>query len=114
MSRSSSLARTWLRRGGQVVEDRQGLPPGFPGLLREAGGAAGVAEVGESSGFAETVPEFPEDAEGVLVTRGCFDEAAELVLAVAEAVPGVCLAAAVGEFSVQGARACWQNVRARW
>lgn len=87
----------------QVVEDFQGLMPGIPGLLLVIAGVAGVAEVGEDFGFVEAVPEFPEKAESVLVAVGGVAVTAELALDVAEAVPGVCLLAAMeAEFLVQG------------
>ena len=71
------------------LEDDERLLPGLAGLRQLAGGVVGVTEVGESVRFVEAVAEFPEDAERTLVAGGGFGEVAELVLGVAQAVPGM-------------------------
>src|ERR1051326_1861318 len=86
----------------QVIEDAHCLLPGLPCSLYVAGGAAGVTQVGEDLGFVETVTEFPEQTQCALVTVGGVAMVADLVLDVAEAVPDVCLAAAVPQLMVQG------------
>src|SRR5262245_30491382 len=86
----------------QVVEDDQGLLPGIPGLLLVTGRVTGVAEVGEDLGCVEAVPECPEKTESAPVALGGVAMVPELVLDVAEAVPGVRLLAAMeADFLVQ-------------
>ena len=87
----------------QVVEDDQGLLPGSQCCLLVAGRVTGIAEVCEDLGFVEAVPELPEETESALVAACGVVMVPELVLGVAEAVPCVCLLAAMeAEFLVQG------------
>jgi hypothetical protein len=79
----------------QVVEDRERLPPGVSCLWLVTGGLAGIAEVRQDVGLAESVPDFPDEGEGVPVAVGGAGQVAEQQFGVAEAVPDVCLAVPV-------------------
>ena len=57
----------------------------------------GVAEVGERVGLVVAVAELAEQVEGLLVAGDGRRVVAEVVVGVAEAVPGVRLAGAVAE-----------------
>src|SRR2546421_4903531 len=70
------------------VEDGQGLLPGVAGGLRVAGGVVGVAEVGEGVGLVVAVAGVPDQSEGVLVAGDGLGVLAEVVVGVAQAVPG--------------------------
>jgi hypothetical protein len=84
-----------------ILEDGKRLLPGLPGLRQLASGMARAAEVGENIGFIEAVAEFPEDVERALIGGGCFAKAAEMVLGVAQAVPGISLEMAVADFRAE-------------
>src|ERR1700733_9763908 len=103
LDRSMPESRPYLAGVGvaQVVEDVQGQAPGVVGPLRISYSVVGVAEVGEDRGFIEPIGEFAEDAKGTAVTVDGLEEAAEVMLGVADAVPGVCLAATVADLTVQ-------------
>jgi hypothetical protein len=86
----------------QVVEDLQSLLPGLHGGLELAVGLPGVTEVAQSNGFVEAVGKFAVQAECPLVAGGGLSEVAEVVLGVAQAVPGSCLALAVPDLRAEG------------
>ena len=71
-----------------VVEDGQGFGPGVAGGSHVAGGVAGVAEVVEDDGGAVAFFGLGQQAQGLLVAAGGLGMLAELVVDVADAVPG--------------------------
>ena len=85
-----------------VLEDGQRLLPCLAGLGQFASVMTSISNVDESVRFMPAVAEFTGDAEGALVAGGGFAEVAEMVLGVAQAVPGSCLEAAVADFCVEG------------
>jgi len=72
----------------ELVEDEQGICPGPFGTLGVTRAELDVAEVIERVGFVEAVREFPVEADGSLVAGDRSLVLAELVMDVAEAVPG--------------------------
>ena len=74
------------------------------GFQQVLGGVVDVAEMGEHLGFLVAVAEFPEDIQSATVAVGGVGEVAELVLGVAEAVPGVRLAEPVAQLEAQRKR----------
>jgi len=68
----------------EVVENVDGLLPDLAGGVGVASGVVGVAEVDERAGDVEGIAEVP----GVLVARDGLGVVAEVVVGVAEAVPG--------------------------
>ncbi len=85
-----------------MVEDGQGLLPGVAGRRMVADRLVGVAEVGEDGCFDVPVAEVPGQVEGVLVAGDGLDVVAQVVVGVAEAVPGGALPLAVVELLEQG------------
>jgi hypothetical protein len=85
----------------QVLEYDQGLLPDTSRFQRVPCGVVDFAEMGEHLGFLVTVAEVPEDMQGAMMAVGGIGEVAELVLDVAEAVPGVRLAEPVGQLEAQ-------------
>ena len=86
----------------QVLEDRHRLLPGLPGLRQFAGQVAGVADSGESAGFAEPVAAFPEQGESTLVAVGGFGAVPQMELGAPEAISDMCLEPVVADFGAQG------------
>jgi len=66
----------------EIVEDGEGLLPGFPGVQQLADAAADVAEVGEGIGCTPAVVDGLEDAKRALITGGCLAEVAGMVFGV--------------------------------
>ena len=85
----------------QVVEDRQGLPPGFASGARHATGPMGLTEVDEGLGAEVGVADVGVGSQGLLVESGCLLVEALLVVAIAEAVEGYGFAEPVAQFAVQ-------------
>jgi hypothetical protein len=86
----------------ELVEDVQGLSPRVPGLPLVARGIAGVGEVDEDLRFRRQVAELPDEAERALVAGGGFGEITQVVLGVAQAVPGDGLVVAQADFGGEG------------
>jgi hypothetical protein len=85
----------------EVLEDVQGL---FPGLASGAGLSVGVldfAEADQGPGLVVVVAYLGKQVNGAPVAVGGLPGAAEVVVAVAEAVPGIDLAIAVAELALQ-------------
>ena len=91
----------------EVVEDGEGLLPGFPGGQQLASGAADIAEVGEGIGLSPAVAGGLEDGQRALIAGGGLAEVAGMVFGVAQAVPDAALevAAAVAGVEREGALA---------
>jgi hypothetical protein len=81
----------------ELVEDRQGVPPGLAGRGGVAAGVLGVTEVGEDLGLVVPIADLPEQDDGALIAVRRQPGVAEVVVGVAEAVPRGRLAAAVAE-----------------
>ena len=98
----------------EVLEDGERLLPGLPGLRQLAGGAMGVAEVGEGLRLIPAVAESLAMPMRRSVAGGGFGKVAQMVLGVAQAVPGYiprCWRWPTPAFRAsarrQNARACW-------
>ena len=73
----------------QPLQDGHGLPPGGAGGGGVAGGLVGVAEVAECLCLLVVIPDLVEQPGGPLVAVAGAGVPAEVVVRVAEAVPGV-------------------------
>jgi hypothetical protein len=85
----------------EVDQDGQCKLPGVAGGVEVAGDVVGLAEVGEKGGLVVAVV-LPGQVDGVLVAGDGLVVLAEVVVGVADAVPGNGLPVAVAEFLVQG------------
>ena len=72
----------------EFVEYVDRLFPDFTGGIVVADGVEGIAEAAEGVGFAVPVADVPAQVDGALVAGGRLLVLAEVVVGVAEAVPG--------------------------
>jgi hypothetical protein len=86
----------------KLIEDVQGLLPGVACGVGMTRGVMSVADVDERGRFGPAVPEVAEHGERLFVAAGGAGVLAELVVGVAEAVPGVRLAGPVAKLLLQG------------
>jgi hypothetical protein len=85
----------------KVVEDGKGSAPCVVGIRDHARRVVRVAETGEYGGFAVAVAEIAEQLTGLVIAGDGRGVVAEVMVGVAETVPGLCLAATVAELLLQ-------------
>jgi len=85
----------------EIGQDVQGLLPGIASLSWLSGDAVGVAETAEGTGQGKAIADDLKQAEGSLVAGDRLGGAAQIMMGVAEAVPGVGLTVVIAEFAVE-------------
>jgi hypothetical protein len=85
----------------ELVEDGQGVLPGFAGGVGITRGVLGVTELDEGVRLVLEVAKFPVEHEGPLVAGDCFGMVAEVVQSIAHDHAGGGFTVAVAEFAVR-------------
>src|SRR5262245_4472054 len=84
----------------QLIEDGERLLPSVVGLTKVAVGVEDVAEEGERPGLAMAIAELLEQFHGAPPVGDRLPLLSQMLVRVAEVVPGIGLAAKVSEFLV--------------